>query len=71
MHKLKGHTNAVASIKYSNDGCLLASASGDNIIKIWKVADQYKVITFSNLKIILTIILKFYFKNLSIKVTIK
>lgn len=52
MHKLKGHTNAVASIKYSNDGCLLASASIDKLIKIWKVADQYKVITFSNLKII-------------------
>uniref|UniRef100_A0A914LH00 Uncharacterized protein n=1 Tax=Meloidogyne incognita TaxID=6306 RepID=A0A914LH00_MELIC len=36
---LQGHTKGVASVKFSADGQLLASASADKTVRIWSVED--------------------------------
>lgn len=36
---LEGHTAAIRSLSFSNDGTILASAGHDNAIRIWNVAD--------------------------------
>ena len=35
LHKLMGHGRAVASVKFSRQGPLLASASADGTAKLW------------------------------------
>ncbi|KAG8668318.1 hypothetical protein FPOAC1_007697 [Fusarium poae] len=35
---MESHTSCIQSIAFSHDGCLLASASGDDTIKIWDVS---------------------------------
>src|SRR5439155_21107835 len=37
VQKLEGHTNGVSGICFSPDGEFLASAGGDNYIKVWDV----------------------------------
>jgi WD40 repeat protein len=42
---LKGHTDAVWSIAFSNDGLTLASGSSDRKVKLWNVASFQELIT--------------------------
>jgi WD40 repeat protein len=44
LKTLKGHTAQVRGLAFSSDGQLLASASADKTIKLWK-ADGSKLIT--------------------------
>lgn len=37
MTTLQGHTNVVYSVKFSPDGRLLASGSGDRSVRLWNV----------------------------------
>ncbi len=36
-NRLSGHSNAVWSVTFSSDGQIIASASGDSTIKLWKI----------------------------------
>lgn len=38
MHKLRGHSNAVNTIRWNKDGTLLASCSDDQTAKIWSLS---------------------------------
>ncbi|OMJ82042.1 hypothetical protein SteCoe_17369 [Stentor coeruleus] len=44
---LKGHTYLVTSVSFSPDGKFLASGSGDNLIKIWSLAENKEESTLS------------------------
>ncbi|MDA1055848.1 MAG: protein kinase [Planctomycetota bacterium] len=44
---LKGHTNWVSSVAFSPDGKRLASASGDQTVKVWDVTGGQKTLTLT------------------------
>jgi WD40 repeat protein len=37
---LHGHRNSVLSVSFNNDGTLLASGGGDNVIKLWNLTGE-------------------------------
>ncbi len=41
-----GHSGGVAGVAFSSDGKLLASAGGDNTIKLWEVSTGTELRTF-------------------------
>ncbi|WP_208597692.1 WD40 repeat domain-containing protein, partial [Desulfogranum mediterraneum] len=44
LHRLlKGHANVVLDLAFSQDGSLLASASADETVKLWTVADDFRL----------------------------
>ena len=43
MAELKGHSNPVSSVAFSNDGRLLVSGGGDLIVKVWDVQNGTEV----------------------------
>ena len=45
QRELTGHDKSVASVKFSPDGTLLASASADKTVKVWNVSDGELVVT--------------------------
>ena len=40
---LKGHTNSVYQVVFSRDGKMLASAGGDNTVRLWDVATRQPI----------------------------
>ncbi|MDR0376192.1 MAG: GYF domain-containing protein [Spirochaetaceae bacterium] len=46
LRTLTRHTEGVYSVVYSPDGCRIASASGDNTVRIWDVENERKLRTF-------------------------
>lgn len=46
----KGHTNWVRCARFSPDGKLIASCSDDKTVKIWDIATNKCIKTFSEMK---------------------
>jgi WD40 repeat protein len=46
LKTLTGHTSAVLSLKYLNDGCSFASGSADRTIKIWNFEKEESIKNF-------------------------
>ena len=46
QNALTGHTNAVESVAFSQDGALLASGSRDGTIKLWNATTRQNTDTF-------------------------
>ena len=44
---LQGHTGAVTSVSWSPDGTQLVSSARDNTVRIWSIANQQTVATYS------------------------
>ncbi|BBM86722.1 serine/threonine-protein kinase [Candidatus Uabimicrobium amorphum] len=42
IHTFEGHQEEVHSVRYSEDGKMLASCSGDHTLRLWRVSDKKK-----------------------------